>query len=105
MSPRTKQSSPLINKVFGYPDDIDEGETEIVVQLDDSALGITAKINACTIAHHKIVLQGDDYIEVLPGRAPQTEVIKAQKSAFISFELMPCLLEKDYTPCQAFLVP
>ena len=89
-----QNTSPLINKVFGYLDDIDEGKTEIV-QLDDIALGITAKINVCTIAHHKIVFEGDDTnIEVFPGRAggkPQMEEIKACKSAFIPFKLINIL--------------
>ena len=100
------QNTSLINKVFGYLDDVDEGETEIV-QFDDTVLGITAEINVCTIAHHKVVLEGDDTIDLLPGRAdsePQTVAIRARKSAFIPFELMPYLLEKNFNPRQAFLV-
>ena len=101
-----QNTSPLINEVFGYLDDVDEGETEIV-QFDDTVLGITAEINVCTVAHHKIVLEGDDTIDLLPGRAdgePQTVAIRARKSAFIPFELMPYLLEKNFNPRQAFLV-
>ena len=101
-----QNTSPLINKVFGYLDDVNEGETEIV-QFDDSMLGITPKINMCTITQNKHVLEGDDMIDLLSGRVdgePQTVVIKMPTSAFIPFKLMPYLLEKNFNSRQALLV-
>ena len=66
-----------------------------------------SEINVCTIAHHKHILEGDNTIELLPGRAdgePQMVAIKVRKSAFIPFELMPYLLEKNFNLRQEFLV-
>ena len=98
--------SPLTNKVFGYLDDTDHGEAELV-EVTVELLAQTVEINVCTVAHHKATLEGDVEIEVIPTRAnadPQTETIKARKAAFVPFGLVPFVLSKNLTVRDAFLV-
>ena len=101
-----RTNSPLVNQVFGYLDDVDEGVAEVVA-FDTDVLALTGEVNVCTVAHHKAVLVADATIEIVTARAdgdPQTDTIKARKSAFIPFDMVPLVIEKNLSPRQAFLV-
>ena len=98
--------SVLRDQVFGYLDDVDKGSAEII-QFSDALFGLTGAVNVATIEHHKITLEADPTITVIPARADgvdHTEAIQARMTAFIPFSLVPHLIEKRLSAREAFLI-
>ena len=99
-------TSVLANAVFGYLDDVDDGNAEIM-QFNDSLFGLTGAINVATVDQHKDALEADPTITILPARAAgadHSESIKARMSAFIPFSLVPLLIEQRLSARDAFLI-
>lgn len=85
--------SILCDKVFGY--------------LNSALFELTGNVNVATLDQHKITLEADPTLTVIPVRADataHTETIKARKTAFIPFSLVPLLMEKRLQPREAFLI-
>jgi hypothetical protein len=98
--------SVLANAIFGYLDDVDDGNAEIM-QFNESLFGLTGAINVATISQHKAALEADPTASILPARADgedHTESIKARMSAFIPFNLVPLLIEQRLSAREAFLI-
>ena len=98
--------SILRDQVFGYLDDVDEGSAEIV-QLNDALFGLTGAVNVASNEHHKLALEADPTLRVLPARADgadHTEAVQARMTAFIPFSLMPLLIEKRLPAREAYLI-
>ena len=59
---------------------------------DTDVLTLTSEINVCAVTHHKAVLVANATIEIVVAHAngePQTDTIKARKSTFTPFDMMP----------------
>ena len=82
-------ASAHTGKVFGYLEDVVDGEAELVL-VPNSLFGITGKIIVCTLAFHKTTLEGDIAVDLVPAQvdaALQTDTVKARMSAFVPYEL------------------
>ena len=101
-----RTNSPLVNQVFDYLDDVDEGVAEVAA-FDTDVLALSGEVNICTVAHHKAVLVANGATEIMAAHAngeSQTNTIKTRKSPFVPFDMIPLVIGKNLSPREAFLV-
>eukprot|EP00536_Pseudo-nitzschia_multiseries_P002439 jgi/Psemu1/5551/gm1.5551_g len=80
------------DKSFGYLDDI-EGKAGELVLADTDMLSQTTASRVLSLEHHMAAL--------VPEGTGHSELIRAHKAFFIPFDLVPFLLGKGLSPCQA----
>ena len=98
--------SPHQHSTFGYLDDVEEGGDATLIKLNSDLLAFTEDVRVRSQEQHKDALTASTNNNPLPALgdlAPQTKVIKVRKLMFVPFPVMRVLLEKNFSPRQAFL--
>eukprot|EP00536_Pseudo-nitzschia_multiseries_P019550 jgi/Psemu1/61373/gm1.61373_g len=98
------QPSANLGRSFGYIDDVEGQECELV-QVDAAMLSKAAASRVYLMAHHEAAISqhpDQDYIPAIPEGTAHTEMLHAHKVCFLPFEVVPLVLCCDLTPKQAF---
>eukprot|EP00536_Pseudo-nitzschia_multiseries_P019342 jgi/Psemu1/60198/gm1.60198_g len=100
------QPSANRGRAFGYIDDV-EGEEVELVRVDAALLSRAAASRMYLLAHHEANVSQHperDYIPAIPEGTAHTEMLQAHKVCFLPFEFIPLVLCRGLTPKQAFQV-
>eukprot|EP00536_Pseudo-nitzschia_multiseries_P019484 jgi/Psemu1/60917/gm1.60917_g len=100
------QPSANRGRAFGYIDDV-EGEEVELVRVDAALLSRAAASRVYLLAHHEANVSQHperDYIPAIPEGTAHTEMLQAHKVCFLPFKFIPLVLCRGLTPKQAFQV-
>eukprot|EP00536_Pseudo-nitzschia_multiseries_P010366 jgi/Psemu1/25709/gm1.25709_g len=100
------QPSANCGRAFGYIDDVEQQEGELV-QVDAALLSRAAASRVYLLAHHDATVSQHpdrDYIPAIPEGTAHTEMLQAHKVCFLPFEFVPLVLCRGLTLKQAFQV-
>eukprot|EP00536_Pseudo-nitzschia_multiseries_P018507 jgi/Psemu1/55932/gm1.55932_g len=100
------QPSANRGRAFGYIDDVEGQEVELV-RVDAALLSRAVASRVYLLAHHEANVSQHperDYIPAIPEGTAHTEMLQAHKVCFLPFEFIPLVLCRGLTPKQAFQV-
>eukprot|EP00536_Pseudo-nitzschia_multiseries_P008623 jgi/Psemu1/20902/gm1.20902_g len=100
------QPSANRGRAFGYIDDVEGQEVELV-RVDAALLSRAAASRVYLLAHHEANVSqhpAQNYIPAIPEGTAHTEMLQAHKVCFLPFEFIPLVLCRGLTPKQAFQV-
>eukprot|EP00536_Pseudo-nitzschia_multiseries_P002624 jgi/Psemu1/5910/gm1.5910_g len=85
----------------------EEAQGELVEVVEDMLKQATVELCICTIAQHKVLLEQTPNLQVIPAQATMDAVLRlftTRQAVYIPFEMIPLLLDKNFSPQQAFLL-
>eukprot|EP00536_Pseudo-nitzschia_multiseries_P006462 jgi/Psemu1/15352/gm1.15352_g len=100
------QPSANLGRSFGYIDDVEGQECELV-QVDAAMLSKAVASRVYLMAQHEAAISQNpdrDYIPAIPEGIAHTEMLQVHKVCFLPFEIVPLVLCRGLTPKQAFQV-